>query len=122
MFKLSKVAWVSSVLLLLAGANYLAGQAATASLSGTVTDTSGASVPEATVTARNNGTGLSRSTVSDGQGRFILPDLAIGDYDVQAAKMRLQTVARKAVNLPVGPGPVADFHSPAGQPHPPLNL
>src|SRR6266853_5482711 len=115
MFKLSKVACVSSLLLALAGANYLAGQAATASLSGTVTDTSGASVPEATVTARNNGTGLSRSTVSDGQGRFSLPDLAIGDYDVQATKTGFQTVARKGVNLTVGAAPVADFQLPVGQ-------
>src|SRR5260370_27730795 len=99
MFKLSKVAWVSSVLLLLAGANYLAGQAATPSLSGTVTDTSGASVPDATATARNNGTGLSRSTVSDRQGRFSLPDLPIRDYDVPAAKMSFHPVARKCVHL-----------------------
>ncbi len=115
MFKLSKAACVSSVLLVLAGATYMAGQAATASLSGTVTDASGASIPEATVTARNNGTGLSRSAVSDGQGHFSLPDLAIGDYEVQATKMGFQTVVRKGVNLTVGAAPVADFQLPVGQ-------
>ena len=52
------------------------GQAATATIAGTVTDSSGAAIPGATVNAKNNGTGVTRSTVSDGQGRYIVADLA----------------------------------------------
>src|ERR1700692_1708827 len=60
----------------------LRGQAATATITGTVTDSSGASVPGASVNAKNTGTGITRTTTSDAQGRYNLPDLAIGDYDV----------------------------------------
>jgi hypothetical protein len=67
------------------------------------------------VTAKNNGTSVTRSTTSDPQGRYNLPDLAIGDYDLQATKMGFQTVAKKGVNLTVGSQPVADFLLPVGQ-------
>ena len=101
---------------------HLRGQAATATISGTVTDTSGAAVPGATVNAKNNGTGITRSTMSDTQGRYSLPDLAIGDYDVQATKMGFQTVVRKGVNLTVGSLPVADFQLPVGQAEQTVNV
>ncbi|HSR06042.1 MAG TPA: carboxypeptidase regulatory-like domain-containing protein [Bryobacteraceae bacterium] len=101
---------------------HLRGQAATATISGTVTDTSGAAVPGAAVNATNTGTGLTRSTVSDAQGRYNLPDLAIGDYDLQATKMGFQTVVRKGVNLTVGSLPVADFQLPVGQAEQTINV
>jgi len=101
---------------------HLCGQAATATITGTVTDTSGAAVPGATVNAKNNGTGLTRSTMSDAQGRYNLPDLAIGDYDLQATKMGFQTVVRKGVNLTVGSLPVADFQLPVGQAEQTINV
>ncbi|HEY7392866.1 MAG TPA: carboxypeptidase-like regulatory domain-containing protein, partial [Bryobacteraceae bacterium] len=66
------------------GSSSLWGQAATATITGTVTDATGAAVPAAAITAKNNGTGITRTTESDNQGRYSLADLAIGDYDVQA--------------------------------------
>ena len=101
---------------------HLRGQAATATITGTVTDSSGAAIPGAAVNAKNNGTGLTRSTTSDAQGRYNLPDLAIGDYDVQATKMGFQTVVRKGVNLTVGSLPVADFQLPVGQAEQTINV
>jgi len=50
-----------------------------ATVTGSVTDSSGAAIPLATVNARNLGTALLRSTMSDAQGRYSLPDLATGD-------------------------------------------
>jgi len=93
----------------------LDGQAATATITGTVTDSSGAVIPGATVNAKNNGTGVTRSTVSDAQGRYILADLAIGEYDVEATRMGFQSVVKKGVILTVGSQPVADFQLPVGQ-------
>src|SRR5579885_3317431 len=85
-------------LLLLAGrADRLYGQAATASITGTITDTSGAAVPGANISAKNNGTGIVTTTTSDNQGRYSLPDLPIGDYDVQSARMGFQSVVRKGI-------------------------
>ncbi len=93
----------------------LFGQAATATITGTVTDSSGAAIPGADVTAKNTATGVARKTLSDGQGRYSLLDLAIGDYDVQATKMGFQTAVRRGVNLTWEAQPVADFQLPVGQ-------
>ena len=52
------------------GALFLSAQVTTATISGTVTDASGASIPEAAVQVKNLATGSNQTTVSDGQGRF----------------------------------------------------
>jgi hypothetical protein len=110
-------------LLLFAGrAERVYGQAATASITGTVTDTSGAAVPGASISAKNNGTGVTRTTTSDNQGRYNLPDLAIGDYDVQSTRMGFQSVVRKGVVLTVGAQPVLDFQLPVGQTQETVNV
>jgi hypothetical protein len=108
---------VSLVIALLAGfasVQSLHGQA-TASIVGTVTDASGAVIAEAAVQARNTGTGIAQATVTDGQGRFRLPDLQIGEYEVQATKTGFQTVVRRGVTLTVGSEPVLDFSLAVGQ-------
>lgn len=90
-------------------------QAATASISGTVTDSSGAAVPGAAIELRNTGTGATRSVMSDAQGRYSVPDLGIGVYDVRAAKTGFQTTVRSGVLLTVGSAPVVDIQVPVGQ-------
>ena len=76
--------------------NHLNAQVATATILGTVTDSSGAAIADATVQVRNVGTGLTQTATSDAQGRFNVPDLGIGDYEVQAAKMGFSTVVHRA--------------------------
>jgi hypothetical protein len=88
---------------------------ATASISGTVTDTSGAAMADAAVLVRNLGTGIVQSVASNAQGRYTLADLAIGDYELQAAKPGFQTVVRPGITLTVGAQPVVDFSLPVGQ-------
>src|SRR5580704_18651836 len=92
-------AWVLCAGLLAAtmGVARLHAQGATATIQGTVTDSSGASVPEATVQARNVGTGSLQSTVTNAAGRYNLADLGVGEYEVQAAKMGFSTVVHKGV-------------------------
>src|SRR6516162_2896656 len=90
------------------------GQAATATITGTIIDTTGAVVPGAAISAKNNGTGITRSTQTDNQGRYSLADLAIGDYDVQASKMGFRTLVKKNITLTVGAASVADFRLPVG--------
>jgi hypothetical protein len=55
-----------------------------ATIAGVVTDRSGAVLPGVTITARNTGTGLVRSTVTGEEGRYVLPSLAPGPYEVRA--------------------------------------
>ena len=88
---------------------------ATANIIGTVTDSSGAAITDAAVQVRNVGTGITQAAVSDEQGRYRVPDLQIGDYEVQAAKAGFQTVVRRGVTLTVGSQPVVDFALPVGQ-------
>jgi hypothetical protein len=88
---------------------------ATASISGTITDTSGAAVPDAGVQVRNIGTGVTQTIMSDAQGRYRVPELIIGDYEVQGSKMGFATVLRKGITLTVGSEPVVDFQLGIGQ-------
>jgi hypothetical protein len=67
--------------------NRLMAQGATATILGTVSDVSGAAIPEASVRVTNVQTGVTQSAATDTQGRFRLPDLPVGEYKVQTAKM-----------------------------------
>jgi hypothetical protein len=56
----------------------------TATLSGVVTDPSGAVVPGAQVTVHSLATGAERALVTDSAGLYVAPSLEPGDYQVQA--------------------------------------
>jgi hypothetical protein len=88
---------------------------ATASLSGTVTDSTGATVPGTAITIRNTGTSATESVATDGQGRYGVRDLPIGTYEVTAAKTGFQTAVRRGITLTVGSSPVIDFQLSIGQ-------
>ncbi len=53
-------------------------QVTTAAIHGTVTDPSGAVIPNANITALNTATGISKATTSDKSGYFIFPELQVG--------------------------------------------
>ena len=55
----------------------------TGTITGVVKDNTGAVIPGAQVTVRNNATGLSVKTASDSQGIYVTPPLSPGDYTVQ---------------------------------------
>ena len=83
-----------------------------AGLSGRVTDQTGAAVREATVTAENIDTGVSRSTITDQEGRYELPSLPIGRYEVRAAKTGFAEQIRSGISLVVGEDATADLSLP----------
>src|SRR5262245_43409385 len=58
--------------------------AQTTGLSGTVMDPSGAVIPNANVTVTNTQTGAQRTAASDDQGRYSVPQLQPGSYQVKA--------------------------------------
>jgi len=91
------------------------GQAATAAISGRVTDASNAAVPGATVTAKNIATSATQTVTTDEQGRYTVPDLPIGPYDITVAKAGFQNAARRGLTLTVGSAPVLDFQMVVGQ-------
>jgi hypothetical protein len=71
-------------------------------LVGTVTDTSGAVLPGATVTARNVGTGLVQTAVTDAAGSFRMPNLLPGSYDVTVSLEGFSDHTRTAVPVAAG--------------------
>ncbi len=63
-----------------------AAQSLYAAIHGTVTDTSGAVIPNATVTVVNTSTGITTAAATDGKGYFTLPQLQVGGpYSVTIA-------------------------------------
>src|SRR5712692_7831046 len=97
------------------GVTRLQAQGTTATILGTITDMTGAAIPETAVQVKNVGTGITQSTASDAQGRFTAPDLGIGEYEVQASRMGFSTVIHKGITLTVGSQAVIDFSLPVGQ-------
>jgi hypothetical protein len=87
-------------LLFLCLPRFAAGQAA--SISGTVTDTTAAVVPQAKITARNLATNVSRSTETDGSGSYRITSLLPGIYEVLIERPGFKTVQYSRVELTVG--------------------
>jgi NADP-dependent 3-hydroxy acid dehydrogenase YdfG len=76
--------------------------AQTASISGTVTDTTAAVVPQVKVAARNLATNVLRTTSTDGSGSYRITSLAPGIYDVLVERSGFKTVQYSHVELTVG--------------------
>ena len=74
---------------------------AVGAVTGVVTDDSGAVIPGVSVEATNAGTGLVRTAVTDADGRFDLPQLQPGRYNVKASLSGFRTVERQAVQVSV---------------------
>ncbi len=73
----------------------------TASLNGTVTDATGAAVPNAKVRATNQATGVESATQSDAAGAYLFPSLPIGIYRLEVTAPSFQTAAISNLKLEV---------------------
>src|SRR6266851_2735176 len=100
---------VSVCLLLLMAAPSRATAQVSAAISGVVSDASGAAIAAATVAAKNLETGAVRTTATDTAGRYQLPELAVGAYEVTVAKDGFQTTVRGGIHLVVGQHASLDF-------------
>ena len=79
------------------------------SIAGTVLDASKASLPGAVVTARNDGTSVTREVVADTAGRYAMPLLPIGTYTVTATMSGFQSQERSKIVLEVQSSLTLDF-------------
>ncbi len=93
----------------------LAAQGTIGSILGTVTDATGSVIPGATVTAKNTGNGAIQVTTSDSQGRYTIPALPVGDYEVQTELEGFQSVVRTGIRMSAGADVVVDFKLSIGQ-------
>jgi hypothetical protein len=70
-----------------------------ATVSGTITDPSGAVVPGVSITIVSQGTGLKRSAVTDTAGEYRFAGLPTGDYSLRIQKTGFQSQIREGVEL-----------------------
>jgi hypothetical protein len=75
---------------------------ATSSLSGTVTDTSGAVVPGASVVVKRADTGLTSEAITNAEGQFTVPSLLAGTYSVTVSLSGFKTSTTNDVVINAG--------------------
>lgn len=90
-------------------------QEATAGITGTVTDPTGASVQNATVTARDVDRGSTFPTQTNSDGVYVFPRLPVGNYEVRVEASGFQTSVRPGITLQINQTARLDFTLTLGQ-------
>src|SRR5690242_11678270 len=85
------------------------------SISGTVTDATGAGISAAAVTIRNVETGAIRKVVTDDGGRYVAASLAVGQYEVEAEKTGFSPQLKKGIAMVVGQQAEVSLTLPLGE-------
>jgi len=106
-------------------------QSSAATIVGTVTDDSGAVIPDANVTVRSLGTGQERAVKSGSSGAFTISDLQAGHYSITVVRegftpvkildTELQVAQRATINPTLHPGAVTEEITVVGNQTPLLN-
>ena len=81
----------------------------TAQISGGVRDQSGALLPGAEITATQTGTGLVRTTVTNEIGSYILTNLPVGPYRLEATMPGFRTYVQTGIVLQVDSKPAINI-------------
>src|SRR3954453_5936443 len=89
-------------------------QSSNGSISGVVTDDTGAAVPGVTVTATNTATGVARTTVSNATGHYQIALLPPATYNVGAELSGFQPIKRDKIVVNVGTDVTLNFAMKAG--------
>jgi hypothetical protein len=105
--------WMALVVVLVACGIAFAG--VTASISGTVKDSTGAVLVGASVTATNTETGVAQTVYSNGEGAYTLPALQPGKYDVEVKQKGFRTFKDTGIELHVNDAVTIDPVLPVGE-------
>jgi hypothetical protein len=81
-------------------------QVAGGTLSGTITDSSGAAVPNAQVEIKNSATGITRSLTTNAEGFYSAANLLPGSYEVAVSAAGFNTEVKRGITINVGSQPV----------------
>src|SRR5437879_9163611 len=88
---------------------------ATAQISGAVQDQSGAVLPGAEVTATQTDTGVSRMTITNETGHYVLANLPLGPYRLEAGLPGFRTFVQTGIVLQVNSNPTINVVLQVGQ-------
>ena len=105
---------LATCVFVLTATSFAQSQIGGASLNGTVTDPSGASVPRAKVTATNTATGLARNTETNDAGFYAFAGLPVGTYDVTVDAQGFKAAKRTGLQLQVGAAATIDVRLEVG--------
>src|SRR5947207_10065273 len=86
----------------------------TASITGTVTDASGAAVTKAQVTLTNVQQGLTRSATTNDSGEYLFAALPVGTYTMNVSATGFKRYEAKGIGLAVGQKARSDIHLQVG--------
>src|SRR5687767_5175359 len=81
---------------------------ATAQMTGTVRDESGAVLPGVTVTVTQTDTGFTRTVVTEGSGTYVMPNLPTGPYRLEVSLQGFRTYVQTGIVLQVAATPVVN--------------
>jgi outer membrane receptor protein involved in Fe transport len=93
---------ICSLLVCLSSLTIKAQQPAAANLSGRVVDINGAVVPAVQIIVRHKATGIERETTTNAEGIFVVTNLAVGEYEVEAHREGFKNMIITALELQVG--------------------
>jgi outer membrane receptor protein involved in Fe transport len=114
--KIGRVLLVHTILALaLLASTPVQAQVAGATLSGTVTDASGAAVPNAKVSIKNSATGVVRDVTSDSAGFYSVPNLLPGVYNTTVEAAGFSTSVQTGLTLSVGASKALNIALQVGQ-------
>ena len=88
---------------------------ATAQISGTARDQSGAVLPGVEVKVTQTETGIARTAVTNETGSYVLPNLVLGPYRLEAALPGFRTYVQSGIVLQVNASPVINIVLEVGQ-------
>ena len=86
---------------MVAAAPALDAQVSTASIYGTVRDSSGASIPGAALTLHNVATGVDVASGANGAGEYAMVNIQPGTYDLRVSKPGFQSSLQRSIVLAV---------------------
>src|SRR5216117_4110875 len=98
------------------GTSLVSAQTSTATILGTVKDTSGALVPGVSITVKHTESGLTRTVVSSERGGYNVPQLPVGAYEITTTMPGFKQEVRSGINLVVGQEAVVDLTLQVGAP------
>ena len=84
-------------------------QGFTATITGSVKDASGAILEGALITSTHIESGQKRTAFADASGRYTIPSLPVGAYEVTAEKVGFKQEVQRGINLAVGQEAVIDL-------------
>jgi outer membrane receptor protein involved in Fe transport len=100
---------LSSALLLVSFPAYLGAQQASASINGTITDSSGAVIAGARITLASINTGVSRTTVTNNTGNYGFVDVLPAAYTIKVAKEGFNTLTQPQFTVYVNQTATLDY-------------